>query len=180
MVRSSFFRIGIRAAIAAFVLAVLATISPSANAAQDVRPAIALSASVSGTTIDYTVANIPHRRDTFPVVPGECTTVLVDTAAAAPVLAPAAVDSLSGREPDVFALLQRLIADGAVAAGPRVQFASATGQVSGSFTEVPPGVYLVATVSNMSPLSGEFRPELLDIVPVVVTETQPGTATPTR
>ncbi|NKY58448.1 hypothetical protein [Nocardia flavorosea] len=179
MVRSGFFRIGIGAAVAAFVLAVLTAIFPAAAAAQDAPPAIALSATASGTTIDYTVTNIPNRRDTFPVIPGECTTVLVNTAVAAPILAPAAVDTLSGREPDAFALLQRLIADGAVTAGPRVQFATA-GQVTGSFTDIPRGVYLVATVCNVSPLSGEFRPELLDIVPVVVTDLRSGSAAPAQ
>ena len=177
MVRSSFFRIGIGAALAAFVLTVLAAIFPAVAAAQDVRPAISLAATVSGTTVDYTVANVPNRRDTFPVIPGECTTVLVNTAVAAPILAPAAVDTLSGREPDAFALLQRLIAAGAVAAGPRVQFASTAGQVIGSFTDIPRGVYLVATICNVSPISGEFRPELLDIVPVVVTDLRAGSAT---
>lgn len=179
MVRSSFFRIGLGAAVAAFVLAVFAAIFPAAAAAQDTRPAITLAATVSGTTIDYTVHNVPHRRDTFPVIPGECTTVLVNTAVAAPILAPAAVDTLSGREPDAFALLQRLIADGAVTAGPRVQFASA-GQVAGSFTDIPRGVYLVATLCNVSPISGEFRPELLDIVPVVVTDLPAGSAAAAR
>ncbi|MFI1460913.1 hypothetical protein [Nocardia carnea] len=179
MVRSSFFRIGIGAAVAAFVLAVLAAIFPAAAAAQDAHPAVTLSATVSGTTIDYTVAGVPNRRDTFPVIPGECTTVLVNTAVAAPILAPAAVDTLSGREPDAFALLQRLIAEGAVTAGPRVQFAAA-GQVTGSFTDIPRGVYLVATVCNLSPISGEFRPELLDIAPVVVTDLRAGSAAPAQ
>lgn len=179
MVRAGFFRIGIGAAVAAFVLAVLAAVFPATAAAQDAAPAISLSATVAGTTIDYTVTGVPNRRDTFPVIPGECTTVLVNTAVAAPVLAPAAVDTLSGREPDAFALLQRLIADGAVTAGPRVQF-SAAGQVTGSFTDIPRGVYLVATVCNVSPLSGEFRPELLDIVPVVVTDLPTGSAASAR
>ncbi len=174
MVRSSFFRIGIGTAVAAFLLAVFAAIFPATAAAQD-TPAISLSARASGTTIDYTVTDVPNRRDTFPVIPGECTTVLVNTAVAAPILAPAAVDTLSGREPDAFALLQRLIAEGAVTAGPRVQFAAA-GQVTGSFTGIPRGVYLVATVCNVTPLSGEFRPELLDIVPVVVTDLRAGSA----
>ncbi|MGI5221020.1 hypothetical protein [Nocardia sp. CA-290969] len=180
MVRSGFFRFGLGAAVAAFVLAVFAAIFPAVATAQDTRPAIALSATVSGTTIDYTVANVPNRRDTFPVIPGECTTVLVNTAVAAPILAPAAVDTLSGREPDAFALLQRLITDGAVTAGPRVQFASATGHVTGSFTDIPRGIYLVATVCNISPISGEFRPELLDIVPVVVTDLPSGSAAPAQ
>lgn len=179
MVRSGFLRFGLGAAVAAFVLAVFAAIFPAAAAAQDTRPAIALSATVSGTTIDYTVANVPNRRDAFPIIPGECTTVLMNTAVAAPILAPAAVDSLSGREPDTYALLQRLIAEGALAAGPRIQFAAA-GQVTGSFTDIPRGVYLVATVCNVSPLSGEFRPELLDIVPVVVTDLPSGSAAPAR
>ena len=178
MVRSSFFRIGIGAAVAAFLLAVFAAIFPATAAAQDI-PAISLSATASGTTIDYTVTNVPNRRDTFPVIPGECTTVLVNTAVAAPILAPAAVDTLSGREPDAFALLQRLIAEGTVTAGPRVQFAAA-GQVTGSFADIPRGVYLVATVCNVSPLSGEFRPELLDIVPVVVTDLRAGSAAPAQ
>lgn len=177
MVRSSFFRFGIGAAVAAFVLAIFAALFPAVAGAQDARPAISLSATVSGTTIGYTVDNVPNRRDTFPVIPGECTTVLVNTAVAAPILAPAAVDSLSGREPDTYALLQRLIAEGALAAGPRIQFAAA-GQVTGSFTDIPRGVYLVATVCNVSPISGEFRPELLDIVPVVVTDLPAGSAAP--
>ncbi|MEU1984802.1 hypothetical protein [Nocardia sp. NPDC019395] len=177
MVRSSFLRMGIGAAVAAFVLALIAAIYPAAATAQDIRTPIALSATVSGTTVDYRVDNVPNRRDTFPVVRGECTTVLVNTAVAAPILAPAAVDTLSGRESDTFELLQRLITDGAVTAGPRIQFASSTGQVTGSFTDIAPGVYLVATVGNISPIRGEFRPELLDIVPVIVTGAHSDSAT---
>ncbi|MGW0180815.1 hypothetical protein [Nocardia sp. NPDC003345] len=172
----SVLRLGLGATFAALVLAVLAALFPAAAAAQDTRPAVTLSAGVSGTTIDYTVADIPNRRNNFPVIPGECTTVLVDTLAAAPALAPAAVDSLAGRNPDAFALLQRLIADGAVAAGPRIQFASGAGQVTGSFTGVPAGVYLVATVCNIAPVSGGFVPELVDMVPVVVTGLPTGSA----
>ncbi|MFI5715720.1 hypothetical protein [Nocardia sp. NPDC051750] len=180
MVRSSFFRIGIGAAVAAFVLTVLAAIFPAVAAAQDTRTPIALAATVTGTTIDYTVDNVPNRRDTFPVIRGECTTVLVNTAVAAPILAPAAVETLSGREIDAYDLLQRLITDGAITAGPRIQFASETGQVTGSFTDTPRGVYLVATLCNMRPISGEFEPELLDIVPVVVADLRAGSATPAQ
>ncbi|MEU4313099.1 hypothetical protein [Nocardia sp. NPDC024068] len=169
----SVLRLGLGATFAALMLAVLAALFPAAAAGQDVRPAISLSAGVSGTTIEYTVSDIPNRRNNFPVIPGECTTVLVDTLAAAPALTPAAVDSLSGRTPDAFALLQRLIADGTVAAGPQIQFASA-GRVTGSFTDIPRGVYLVATVCNISPVSGEFVPELVDIVPAVVTDLHSG------
>ena len=169
MLGSSFLRMGIGAACTALVLALLTALFPATAAAQEPAPTITLTTEVSGNSVDYAVTNIPNRRDTFPVIPGECTTVLVDTLAAAPALGTTAVETLGGRDLDALHILRQLIAEGAVTAGPRIQFSSAAGQVTGRFTELQPGVYLVATVCNVHPLSGEFQPELFDIAPVIVT-----------
>ncbi|MBF6160835.1 hypothetical protein IU438_06425 [Nocardia cyriacigeorgica] len=179
MLRSSFFRIGIARICAAVALGVVtATALPAVAAAQEPRPPVDLNTSVSGSTIDYTIDNVPNRRDTFPVIRGECTTAVVNVLVAAPILAPAAIDTLSGREPDVFALLQRLIAEGALTAGPRIQLASSTGQISGSFTDIPRGVYVVGTICNINPLGGQFDPNLFDFSPSVVVDTRSGSSAP--
>ncbi|MFE3542902.1 hypothetical protein ACFXK0_08030 [Nocardia sp. NPDC059177] len=129
-----------------------------------------LTTTVTGTTIDYTVTDVPNRRDTFPVIRGECTTAAVDTIAAAPILGTAALNSLSGRQPDAPDLLQRLIAAGAVAAGPRIQIASNTGEITGSFPGLARGVYVVVTLCNINPFGFEFDPDLFDASPAVVTD----------
>ncbi|NEW25284.1 hypothetical protein [Nocardia cyriacigeorgica] len=179
MLRSRSFRSTIARVCAVLALTGLATTAlPAVAAAQDPRPPVSLTATVSGTTIDYTIDNVPNRRDVFPVIRGECTTAVVDVLVAAPILAPAAIDTLSGREPDVFALLQRLIAEGALAAGPRIQLASATGQITGSFPGLPRGVYVVGTICNLNPLSAEFDPNLFDFTPAVVTDLRSGSSAP--
>ncbi|MFE3444763.1 hypothetical protein ACFXNW_17170 [Nocardia sp. NPDC059180] len=179
MLRSSFLRTGIVRICAALALAgFTATALPAIATAQDPRPPVLLNTTVSGATIDYTIDNVPNRRDTFPVIRGECTTAVVDVLVAAPILAPAAIDTISGREPDVFALLQRLIADGALAAGPRIQIASSTGQITGSFPDLPRGIYAVGTICNINPISGEFDPALFDISPAVVIDLRSGSSAP--
>ncbi|MGY0497420.1 hypothetical protein ACWZHB_02845 [Nocardia sp. FBN12] len=158
-------------------LAVLSILAFPAAAFAQTAPQVVpveLNTTVSGAEIDYAVLNVPNRRDVFPVIRGECTTAAVDTIAAAPILGAAGLDSLSGRRPDAPDLLQRLIAAGAVAAGPRIQLASYDGRITGEFTDMARGVYVVVTLCNISPIGFEFDPNLFDFSPAVVTDLRSG------
>ena len=146
---------------------VAAGVQSAAAAPTEVQPVassgVSLSATINGSNIDYAVTNVPNR---LLLLPGECTTVIVDAVAGAAVAGPAIIDTLSAGSPDVLRLIEDLIAADAVPALPQVVIASG-GTVTGSFTNIASGVYALVTNCTIDPLVG-FDPERFDFAGVLV------------
>ncbi|NLG55515.1 MAG: hypothetical protein GX542_07675 [Rhodococcus sp.] len=121
---------------------------------------VSLSAQVRGANVDYTVTNVPSRI----LFPSECVTVLVDVPRAGEALAPHVIDLILSNDIDALGLISDLRSRGAVVGTDlKVTY---SGSVSGSFRDVPAGVYGVLTNCAIT-LSG-FDPNRADYEGIVV------------
>lgn len=145
------------------VLATVAATGLAAPALVDATPAepvpavaiargIGYSVQVDGLSITYTATDVPR----VPLVgsltlPGSCTTAVVDAVRAAPVVGPVLLDYLVGNpDIDVLALLRELGDAGAITAIQPLQGANRDNVVSGTFQDIPRGVYAVVSICNLN------------------------------
>ncbi len=114
---------------------------------------IGYSVQVDGRSITYTITDVPR----VPLVgsitlPGSCTTAVVDALRAAPIVGPVLLDYILGNpDVDVLALLQQLDDADAITAINLLRGANRDNVVSGTFEDVPNGVYAVVSVCNLNP-----------------------------
>lgn len=114
---------------------------------------IGYSVQVNGLSITYTVTGVPR----VPLIgsvtlPGSCTTAVVDAVRAAPVVGPVLLDYILGNpDIDVLALLQELEDAGAITAIHLLRGANGDNVVSGTFEDIPIGVYAVVSICNLNP-----------------------------
>ncbi|MGV9824126.1 hypothetical protein [Gordonia sp. NPDC003429] len=119
--------------------------SSSGSAGSSEPGGVHLSTTVSGSTIHYTITDVPRSGT---VIPGFCNTVAADFLKAGGAALPVLINSLSADSIDYVELLRRLNDSGAVVG---IQPSTAnrdTGIATGEFDHVPPGTYLVVTVCN--------------------------------
>ena len=114
---------------------------------------IGYSVQVSDHSITYTVTDVPRVPLIGPVtLPGSCTTAVVDAVKAVPVVGPVLLDYILGNpDIDVLALLQELDNAGAITAVHLLRGANSENVVSGTFDDVPKGVYAVVSICNLNP-----------------------------
>jgi|GEM_PF-4242790 len=114
---------------------------------------IGYSVQVNGLSVTYTVTGVPRVPVVGPItLPGSCTTAVVDAVRAAPVVGPVLLDYILGNpDIDVLALLQELDDAGAITAIHLLRTANGENVVSGTFEDIPIGVYAVVSVCNLNP-----------------------------
>ena len=132
-------------------------------AASDARPALSLhpgrsdvvavtsgigyAVNVSGLDITYRATRVPTVRNPIPILPdlpGSCSTVVADVVKVLPVL-PDLLELIN--KGDIADLIAKLIADDLVTQVDLLRIASA-GVVTGTFSDLPRGTYLVGSVCN--------------------------------
>lgn len=145
------------AAAGALVLGVPATaladgLRPEATPVVGIADGIGYSVTVRGTAVEYTATEVPISGRVLGVpIPGVCTSALIDAVAAAPIIGPSVIDTISGGEVDALALIRDLLESDAVVDVHLLRAANGAGTVSGTFENVPTGLYLVVSFCN--PLS---------------------------
>ena len=109
------------------------------------------------TTSWSTTGTSPHRHRRPRVgrppltLPGSCQTAVVDIVRALPVVGPDIFRLIRGEDVDVAALVQKVLgAEGVIGGQHLLRTANSAGIVTGTFSDLPPAVYLVATVCNVA------------------------------
>lgn len=141
----SFLTRSLTALAAAFAVAVAVPApglaQPAPTPVLGISSGIGFSTLTVGDTVNYRVTGVPRF--------GNCLTALIDMIAAAPIIGPSLIDTISGGSVDAAALIQKLIDSDVIAAPPQLRLAR-DGEISDSFRGVPVGVYAVATVCNLN------------------------------
>lgn len=103
-----------------------------------------------GKDITYTATDVPRVGRPPVTLPGSCQSVAVDVVKAVPVVGPSIFALIRGDDVDVADLISRLrAAPGVVAGLHTVRTANSAGTVKATFSNLPPAVYLVASVCNL-------------------------------
>ncbi|MEE4023583.1 hypothetical protein V1Y59_10890 [Gordonia sp. PKS22-38] len=152
------------ALVALFTMAVIAPATASSAPPPEPKPVVGLaegvgySIQVSGREISYTVTEVP--RTLGGILPGACTTAVVDVVRAAPIVGPDIIAIVLGQSIDVLALLQAVDDADAITATDLLTPANRDGTVTGTFDNIPDGLYAVMSVCNLNPdlygLTGAF------------------------
>lgn len=101
---------------------------------------------VEGNDITYRATGVPR----VVVLPGSCATAVVDVLRALPVLGPDILAVLRGADPDIAALLEKVIANNLITRLDPIRVADREGTATHTFTDLPRGFYAVLTVCNGS------------------------------
>ena len=157
----------VRSALAVVAVFTLAFSATAVAHAQPLRPGttpvvgladgVGYSIDVSGRTISYTVTDVPRISR---LVPGFCTSAVIDAVKAAPIIGPDIIALVQGQSVNVVALLAALRDADAITATHLGRFANGDGVVTGTFEDIPDGLYAVMSVCNLDPdlygLTGAF------------------------
>ncbi|HNP57075.1 MAG TPA: hypothetical protein PK331_00490 [Gordonia sp. (in: high G+C Gram-positive bacteria)] len=101
--------------------------------------------------ITYTATGVPRVGRPPLTLPGSCQTAVVDIVRALPVVGPDIFRLIRGEDVDVAALVQKVLgAEGVIGGQHLLRTANSAGIVTGTFSDLPPAVYLVATVCNVA------------------------------
>ncbi len=147
----------LRAFVALMVAAICALVVPATSNAQPalklqpgrsdavaITKGVGYRVNVNGLDISYRVTGVPLSVNRPPItLPGSCTTVVIDAAKAAPYLP----ELINGGDVDLVELINDLIQKGVVAQFHLLRVASG-GVVTGTFSNLPIGAYIVASVCN--------------------------------
>ncbi|ROZ89142.1 hypothetical protein [Gordonia sp. OPL2] len=120
---------------------------PGAVQVVGVAKGVGYSIKVTGRDIAYTVTNVPRVNV---LIPGACTTAVIDAVKAAPIVGPDIIALVQGQSVDVVKLLTELNDAKAVAATDLAKFADKNGTVTSTFKGLPDGLYAVMSVCNLN------------------------------
>jgi hypothetical protein len=120
---------------------------PGAVQVVGVAKGVGYSIKVTGRDIAYTVTNVPRVNV---LIPGACTTAVIDAVKAAPIVGPDVIALVQGQDVDVVKLLTELNDAKAVAATDLAKFADKNGTVTSTFKGLPDGLYAVMSVCNLN------------------------------
>ena len=146
----------VRWAVSLFALSALVGMVPAVADAQPrpgstqvvgVAKGVGYSIKVTGRDIAYTATNVPRVNV---LIPGACTTAVIDAVKAAPIVGPDIIALVQGQSVDVVKLLTELNDAKAVAATHLAKFADKNGTVTGTFEDLPDGLYAVMSVCNLN------------------------------
>ncbi|AZG47608.1 hypothetical protein [Gordonia insulae] len=140
-------------AVVAFTAPAVADASPPRPGATPVVGAakgVGFSVQVTGRQIKYTVTDVPRSSI---ISRGFCSTAVVDVIKAAPIIGPSLISLIQGGPVDVVKLLTDLAEADAVTASHLARFATsaAPNTVTGTFDDIPNGLYAILTVCNLDP-----------------------------